>query len=67
MHENRSLNLSGIDVGPTRDDHVGLSVAEEEKAVFVEVPNISDREEGANAIISGLLFVVVILKGSRLH
>ena len=39
----RRLHLRRVDVGTAAEDHVGEAVAEEEKAVGIEPPDVAER------------------------
>ena len=44
------LDLGRVDVDAARDDHVDLAVAQEQVAVVVEVADVADGEEVADAV-----------------
>src|SRR5664280_3793273 len=62
-----ALDLGGVDIGPARDDHVDLAVAEEQVAVLVDQADIADGEELADAIAGRLLLVLVVREVTGLH
>ena len=63
--EQRGLDLGRVDVDAARDDHVDLAVAEEEVAVLVEIADVADGEEVADAVLLRLGLVLVVLEVRR--
>jgi hypothetical protein len=60
--EQHGLHLGGIDVHAARDDHVGLTIAQEQVAVVVDVADVAHGEELAGTVRRGLVGIVVVVE-----
>src|SRR5690606_4861156 len=61
------LDLGGVDVRPTGDDHVRLAVGQEQEAVLGEVADVADGEEVLQAALLRLLLVALVLEVDAGH
>ena len=58
---------AGIDVHPAGNDHVALAVTQVQVAVLVEVADVADREQVADARLARLLLALVIVEAGLAH
>src|SRR4029078_622807 len=65
--DQRVLDLRGIDVDAARDHHVALAVAQEERAVGVEVADIADADEAVAAGFGPGLGLAVVVEIRHRH